>query len=130
LIGTSGKTFKDWYLVRVAETYLLRAEAKLGKGDNLGAASDINVVRNRANANPVAVADVTIDYILDERMRELNIEEARRMTLCRLGKLYDRTVLGNEFAGLTIQPHNNLYPIPFTEIERNTGAALEQNLGY
>lgn len=130
LIGTSGKTFKDWYLVRVAETYLLRAEAKLGKGDKEGAAGDVNVIRNRVNAIPIIAADVDIDYILDERMRELSYEEARRMTLCRLGKLYERTVLGNEFAGKTIQPHQNLYPIPFSEIERNTGAVLEQNAGY
>ena len=130
LIGTAGKTFNDWYLIRVSETYLLRAEAYLGKGDKTLAAADINVIRNRAVATPVTVAAVTIDYILDERMRELNYEEGRRMTLGRLNKIYDRTVLGNEFAGKTIKPFNNLFPIPFNEIERNTGAVLVQNPGY
>lgn len=130
LIGTAGKTFCDWYLIRVAETYLLRAEAYLGKGDQAAAATDINVLRNRSNAIPSIAADIDIDYILDERLRELNYEEARRMTLGRLNKIYDRTVAGNEFAGKTIKPHQNLFPIPFNEIERNTEAVLEQNDGY
>lgn len=130
LIGTAGKTFNDWYLVRAAETYLLRAEAYLGKGDNEAAAADINVLRDRAQAVPVEAGNIDIDYILDERMRELNIEEARRQTLSRLGLLYERTVKGNQYSGKTIQEFQNLYPIPFVEIERNTGAVLEQNPGY
>ncbi|WP_223552293.1 RagB/SusD family nutrient uptake outer membrane protein [Aestuariivivens sp. NBU2969] len=130
MASNSGKTHADWYLMRVAETYLLRAEAYLGKGQEDKAAADINMLRNRANAIPVDPADVDIDYILDERMRELNWEEQRRMTLSRLDKLYDRTVLGNPFSGNTVQPHNNLFPIPFSEIERNTQEVLEQNPNY
>ena len=127
---TAGKTRTDWYLIRLAETYLLRAEAYLGKGNETAAAEDINMLRNRAGAIPVNPADVDIDYILDERMRELNWEEPRRMTLSRLNLLYDRTVKGNPFSGLTVQPHNNLFPIPFSEIERNTQKVIEQNPGY
>jgi len=130
LTSNAGKVYTDWYLVRVAETYLLRAEAKLGKELLSAAADDINVVRRRSNAIPVSPADVNINYILDERLRELNIEEDRRSTLARLDLLYDRTRLGNIYSGKTIQPHNNLYPIPFSEIERNTGEKLEQNPGY
>ncbi len=130
MANTSGSTLTDWYLIRVAETYLLRAEAYLAQGNTIAAAADINALRNRAQAIPVDPSDVDIDYILDERMRELNYEENRRMTLSRLDLLYDRTVTGNPFSGLTIQPFNNLFPIPFSEIERNTLEILEQNPGY
>ena len=74
----------DWYLIRVAETYLLRAEARLAQNNKPGAAADINVVRNRAGAANVAAADVNIDYILDERIRELFGEEQRWITISRL----------------------------------------------
>ena len=61
----------DWYVIRLAETYLLLAEAYLNKGDKASAADAINVVRARAKAPLCTAADVTIDYILDERAREL-----------------------------------------------------------
>lgn len=128
--NTARLTRTDWYLVRVAETYLLRAEAHLAAGEPGAAATDINVLRSRADADPVLLEDVDIDYILDERMRELNYEENRRLTLSRLNLLYDRTVKYNEFSGATIQTFNNLMPIPFSEIERNTEAVIEQNSGY
>ncbi len=130
MANTSGSTIADWYLIRVAETYLLRAEAYLAQGNTSAAAADINMLRNRASAIPVTEGNVNIDYILDERMRELNYEENRRMTLSRLNLLYDRTVIGNPFSGLTIEPFNNLFPIPFSEIERNTLEVLVQNPGY
>ncbi len=74
----------DWYMIRVPEAYLLRAEAKLALGDKAGAADDINVLRRRANAKPCTADQVDIDYILDERTRELFGEEHRWITLNRL----------------------------------------------
>lgn len=74
----------DWYMIRIAETYLLRAEAWLALGDKGKAAADINVVRDRANAPLCVASDVNIDYILDERARELFVEEHRWITLNRL----------------------------------------------
>ena len=74
----------DWYMIRIAETYLLRAEAYLGLNNTAKAAEDINVVRARAGAAPVAAGDVDIDYIMDERIRELFGEEQRWITLNRL----------------------------------------------
>ncbi len=130
LLSTAQRTYRDDYAIRLAETYLLRAEAYLGKGDKDNAADDINQVRNRAQANPVAPEDVTIDYILDERLRELLMEEFRTATLGRLGLNYDRMKKYNEYCGSQISPHHNLWPIPYSEIERNTGAVLEQNPGY
>ncbi len=74
----------DWYMIRIAETYLLRAEAYLAQGNKQKAADDINVIRARAGAKPCSAADVNIDYILDERIRELFGEEERFITLSRL----------------------------------------------
>ena len=74
----------DWYMIRIAETYLLRAEARLAQGNKAGAAEDINVLRKRAGAKACTAADINIDYILDERVRELFGEEQRWVTLSRL----------------------------------------------
>ncbi|QNA44209.1 RagB/SusD family nutrient uptake outer membrane protein [Lacibacter sediminis] len=130
LKASAGGTYADQYMFRLAETYLLRAEAYIGLGNTAAAAVDINVVRSRANASPITAANATIDYVLDERMRELGIEEKRMLTLMRLGKLYDRVRKHNPFYGVNMQPHFNLWAIPFGEIERNTGAVLAQNPGY
>ena len=129
LKSTAGSTYTDQYMFRLAETYLLRAEAYLKDNQAALAAADINVIRNRANATPVDAADVDIDYILDERMRELGVEEKRRLTLQRLGLLYDRVTRFNPYYE-NIEEYHNLWPIPYSEIERNTGAVLEQNPGY
>lgn len=76
-------------------------------------------------------AEVSIDYILDERTRELLTEEFRMLTLCRLGKLYERVVKYNDFkAGKTISEHNNLWAIPQNEIDANTDVKIENNPGY
>lgn len=130
LKASAGGTYADQYMFRLAETYLLRAEAYVGLNNNAAAAADINMVRNRAKATPVAPANVTIDYILDERMRELGIEEKRILTLMRMGKLYDRVKKHNPFYGVNMEPRFNLWAIPFGEIERNSGATLNQNPGY
>lgn len=128
-----GVNHKDVYAIRLAETYLLRAEAYLGLNESGKAAADINEIRERANAKPVSAGDVTIDYILDERARELYTEEWRMLTLMRLGKLVERVREYNNNPGnpgLSIQDYQNLWPIPQTEIDLNTGSVLEQNPGY
>ncbi len=132
-----GSNHVDRYAMRLSETYLLRAEAHLGNGNSDLAAADINVVRNRVNATPVTAADVDIDYIMDERARELYTESFRLLTMMRLGILYDRTMrfMDNPVAaggtpGAGIQAHNNKFPIPQTEIDLNINGVLEQNPGY
>ncbi|MEJ7767672.1 MAG: RagB/SusD family nutrient uptake outer membrane protein [Chitinophagaceae bacterium] len=130
LINASENMFKDGYLFRLAETYLIRAEAYIMKGDNQKAATDLNVLRARAKTTLVNAGQVSIDFLLDERLRELGAEELRMLTLTRMGKLYERNVKYNEKSGLTIKPHHNLWPVPFSETERNTEAKLEQNPGY
>ena len=127
---TNGALYTDIYAMRLAETYLLRAEAYLAKGDKINAAKDINVVRSRAKATLVDPEKVTIDYLLDERARELAVEEPRRLTLARFGLLKDRVKKYNPVSAPTIQEFHNLWPIPQTEIDANLGAELTQNPGY
>lgn len=132
--NTYGQTFKDYMVYRLAETYLLRAEAYIRKGPAYYslAAADINVVRSRANATPVLPANISIDYLLDERARELIVEELRKYTLMRMGKLVERVRAYNmsTLTINTIQDHHELYPIPQSVIDANFGAILEQNPGY
>ncbi|MBC9932765.1 RagB/SusD family nutrient uptake outer membrane protein [Chitinophaga qingshengii] len=130
LLNGATRLFIPKYMARLAETYLLRAEAYLGKGQTQLAADDINVLRNRAQATPATAGEINIDYILDERLRELYMEEFRAVTLTRLGLLYDRDKRYNPKSGQTIEMFHNLWPIPSTEITQNTGAVLEQNKGY
>ena len=137
---------KDWPVMRLAETYLLRAEARLRQNSSAGAPADINVLRNRAfknarteTGNPdlgkVSAADITIDFILDERARELIAEENRRTTLVRMGKLKERIAKNGDVAPVDkvttgFQDFNTLLPVPLSEIQLNKGAELKQNPGY
>lgn len=73
----------DWYFYRLAETYLLRAEAKFYQGDIAGATSDVNTIRRRAQCTEFYSA-VSIGNIMDERARELNMEEWRFTELSRV----------------------------------------------
>ena len=137
---------KDWPVMRLGETYLLRAEARFRQGNTTGAADDINVLRDRAfktsraksgdaNLGKVSSGDIDIDFILDERARELIGEENRRMTLVRTAKLKDRMLMNGDAspAGKIItgfRDYNALLPIPLDEIRLNKDAELVQNPGY
>lgn len=81
----------DWYIFRLAETYLLRAEAYIWKGENGAAAVDINEVRRRAQAREISASEATISMILDERARELFYEEPRKCELTRIAYIYAQT---------------------------------------
>ena len=141
---------KDWPLMRLADAYLLRAEARIQKGDQAGAAADINVLRDRAfknyraetgnaEAGKVNSAQMTMDFLLDERIRELVGEENRRYTLCRTGKLAERVKMmmdkwaestpSKAISGFDASKHT-LLPIPLSEIQLNKDADLQQNPGY
>lgn len=130
--NTSGRTSKDIMVFRLAETYLLRAEAHLKNGEPDLAAADINVVRARAQAEPVDPADVDMDYILDERIRELLVEEPRRRTLIRTGMLVERVRKYDilEEGRNSVQERHAFLPIPQSAIDANYAAVLEQNPGY
>ncbi|MFN0256914.1 RagB/SusD family nutrient uptake outer membrane protein [Pedobacter ureilyticus] len=81
--GASKGSNGDWYLYRLAEAYLLRAEAKFYLGETASAADDVNEIRKRANCTRLYTT-VTIGDIMDERARELYLEEWRHMELSRV----------------------------------------------
>ncbi len=138
LNGSAGATYTDQYMVRLAETYLLRAEAYINLNQKSKAADDVNAVRNRAHAKPATADQMDIEYILDERARELGVEERRGLTLRRTGTLYDHVMKYNAFYadpskngdGIGWQKKYDLWPIPLSVIEANTDAVIEQNPEY
>jgi hypothetical protein len=83
--------FGDWYEFRLAETYLLRAEAYFWNDNPDLAAADLNAVRTRAGCAPYAAAQVNIGTILDERARELYYEEPRKTELTRIAYMYAKS---------------------------------------
>lgn len=90
----------DWYVFRLAETYLLRAEAYWWKGDIAKAMADVNAVRTRAGAAPYTdQSNFDIGTILDERARELFWEEPRKTELARVAFLFAKT--GKPYRGKT-----------------------------
>ena len=117
--------------MRLGETYLLLAEAQFKQGKLPEAATTLNVIRGRSNATPVSAGDVTLDYILDERVRELVGEENRRMTLMRTKTLVERARRLNAISPVNqltgIEDKHLLMPIPQAEINLNKDAELEQN---
>lgn len=150
----------DKYIFRLAETYLLRAEAYYWKGETALAADDINKVRERAQAPLIDAGDVTIDYIFDERARELYTEEPRHSEMVRVSFIfaklnrdgyslatiseknwfYDRVMRVNYFFSPPLYtfrgveahllPYHMLWPISQEVITANTLARINQNAGY
>lgn len=129
----NGASYKDVYAMRLGETYLLRAEAYIQLGQIDKATEDINVIRKRANVSLATPAQVNIDYLLDERARELYQEECRFFVLRRTGKLVERVRKYNNnpiTPGLNIQDYHVLLPIPQEQIDLNIDADFPQNPGY
>lgn len=149
----------DWYIFRLAETYLLRAEAYFWKNQTGLAAADINKIRERAKALPISAGEVTIDFIMNERARELFAEEPRHSELVRVSYImaksnlggyslsnfsqknffYDRVMKYNNTYEKKIQllgntanmaPFHVLWPIPSLVITANTKGVINQNAGY
>jgi hypothetical protein len=127
---------RDYLLMRLADAYLIRAEARLAQANTAGAADDINVIRTRAawDASKVAAmqitaADVDIDLILDERARELVGEGHRWFDLKRTGQLLSRVRAHNSDAKANIKDHHIVRPIPLSQIDRTDGG-YAQNPGY
>jgi len=123
-------SYKDRMKFRLAETYLLLAEAYLGQGNSQKAADAVNEVRRRAGAGDVATADMTMDFLLDERIRELVGEESRKFTLVRTKKYVDRVKLRNPAIAGKVTENHALWPIPQSIRDANTGAPFPQNPGY
>jgi starch-binding outer membrane protein, SusD/RagB family len=123
----------DFPLFRLADAYLMYAECAVrgANGANLAQALVyVNQIRTRSNASTVAALD--LNFILDERARELNFEGHRRTDLIRFGKFSGSTYLwpwkGNVAAGTSIPDSYNLFPIPLKALQANPN--LTQNTGY
>ena len=114
---------RDVFVIRLAEMYMIAAEAEMNIGKLDSAAYYINVVRTRA-ALPGKVADmqitagqVTLDFILDERAREFAGEQLRWFDLKRTGKLESRIGTLNPDAKGFIKPFHLVRPIPQSQID-------------
>jgi hypothetical protein len=127
---------RDWFVMRLADTYLLRAEARLKQGNATGAREDVVFVRQRAafagvdmNNTANTPATITLDYLLDERARELDGEQCRWYDLVRTQTLATRVNQYNPEAGGRVDEHFNRRPIIQNELDRTLGG-YEQNCGY
>jgi hypothetical protein len=127
---------RDWFVMRHADTYLLRAEARFKQGETGPAAEDINVVRTRA-AKPgkvadmqITAADVDIDRILFERALEFDAEQLRWFDLTRTNKLVEYVKKwGSSQAAANIKDFHVHRPIPQAQNDRTVGG-YPQNPGY
>jgi len=133
LNATNGS--RDFIVYRLGETYLVAAEAMLGRdGDGTNAVVYVNTLRERAAFDgmeaqmQVTAGDVDLDFILDEWSRECFGEQSRWLDLKRTGKLIERVKLYNPDAQ-NIQDFHVLRPIPVNQITRTTND-YGQNPGY
>lgn len=129
----------DYFLMRAAEAYLIAAEADLREDGDLSdtGLGYVNALRSRAGAKEVSKDNCTLDYILDERSRELYYEGFRRTDLVRYGYFGgehsgDSKALwewkGGVQNGQGFEAFRNIYAIPAEDI--NANPKLKQNPGY
>lgn len=97
-----------WYIYRSAEVYLMMGECYYWKDMKQEAANMLNVVRQRAGADPLTASDITIGAILDERARELYYEENRHLELVRISYIYARSGKPCEVFGGRVYKMDNL----------------------
>ncbi|MDH5400253.1 MAG: RagB/SusD family nutrient uptake outer membrane protein [Cyclobacteriaceae bacterium] len=126
---------RDYIVARLADAYLIAAEAYVAMGQPGKALPYVNAIRTRAAwpgmeaAMQVTAADLDIDYILDERARELNGEAHRWFDLVRTNKLIERVKLHNADAQDNIQDYHVRRPIHAEQIDAVEGG-YHQNPGY
>jgi hypothetical protein len=125
-------SYRSEMFLRLANTYLILAETLYKNNNSAEAAIYINEIRSRSNASLITESDVDIEFILKERSRELATEEDRRYALNRNNLFLEWTSKYNPIleSGVTVYEYNNLFPIPQSIIDSNTGSVLEQNPGY
>ena len=130
-------TDTDLALIRLAEIYLNYAEASLrGGGGDLGlAASKINELRERGygnNSGNISTGDLNLDFVLNERSRELYWEGQRRTDLVRYNYFTTNSYLwpfkGNVLNGTSVDQFRNIFPLPTNVLSTNHN--LTQNVGY
>jgi hypothetical protein len=124
----------DFPIFRLADAYLMYAECFVrGAGGNATTALGyVNALRTRAKGATVNAGDLNLDFILDERGRELHWEGHRRTDLVRFGKFTGGSYLwpwkGGVAGGSPTQSFRDLFPIPAVALSSNS--KLQQNPGY
>jgi len=135
--GPGDFTDTDLAMIRLAEIYLNYAEATVrgGGGDLSLAVSKINELRQRGygdSSGNINSGDLTLDFILDERSRELYWEGQRRTDLVRYGYFTTSGYLwpfkGNIANGSSVDEFRNVFPLPINALAINPN--LTQNPGY
>jgi hypothetical protein len=127
---------RDYFVFRLADVYLMLAEAQMKAGNMAEATAAINVVRQRAawpgkkDAMLITPAQMTMEFLMQERARELAGEQTRWMDLKRWGNLVERVKLYNPQAAGNVKDIHNLRPIPQTQIDRSDKGVFAQNPGY
>lgn len=127
----------DYPLIRLADVYLMAAEAALrgGSGITKSEALDlVNQVRLRAykgdESGKISEGDLTLDFILDERARELYLESVRRTDLIRFDKFTTDSYIwqwkGGVLEGRSVESKFNIYPIPDTDLTANPNLSNPQ----
>lgn len=136
-LGTGNiQSFREAFAIRLSEMYLIAAEAEMKLGNQAAAKEMINVVRRRAALRPDLQAamevsqDLTIDFILDERARELAGEYLRWYDLKRTGKLLELTKLRNPDVGDHLTQAHLVRPVPQPQLDFMKSGNLTQHLGY
>ena len=133
------KGIRDLFLMRLGEVYLLGAEAYFKNGESDKAAELVNILRERAYGKDwkdeykIKASDIDLDFLLDERARELAGEAHTWVDLKRTGKLIERVMKYNLQAGHVntsfISEKHYLRPLPFDWLSRLHNK-VEQNPGY
>ncbi len=134
---TTSEGRRDFPVIRLAEIYLIAAEAAIKLNRPADAASYINIIRKRAalpgkeSQMVVGAGLMNIDFILDERGRELAGEMHRWYDLKRTNTLLERTRKYNLDAAVNIKEMHLIRPIPQTQIDRvSNPGEFKQNPGY
>lgn len=135
--GWEYESKRDAFVLRIGEMYLLLAEAELMNNNPSEAVKYINILRQKRavpgkeEAMKIAEADLDIDFILDERARELAGEQQRFFDLKRTGKLIERVKKYNPDAAENIEDFHKLRPIPQDELDAIINKdEFQQNPGY
>lgn len=129
---------RDYIVMRLADTHLMLAEAQLKAGNKAEAVKNVNIVRTRAawagrtTQMQITEAQLDMEFIMEERERELIGEQLRWLDLKRWGNLVERVRKFNPQAAPNIKDFHVLRPIPQTQIDRAEGgaSAFPQNTGY
>ena len=125
LVGAAdGDHPNDYPFFRLAEMYMIRAEANYRLGNTGAALADLNALRARVFTTPRPLTTVNDDVILNERLFEFAGEGKRRRDLIRFG----RFTAPRQYKPNTSEPYKILFPIPATQL--STNPLLEQNPGY